>query len=109
MDPLEQRLELERAVLSDDDLAVEHAPLGQLLAKRRRELRKVPLQRLEIAALDLHVVPVAKDERTKTVPFRLEDEVRAFRDLVHELREHRRNRGLERQLHTRDSNLVRLE
>ena len=51
VDAQQQRLEVERAVAGDDDLAVEHAALGQRGAQRVGQLREVAVERLEVARL----------------------------------------------------------
>ena len=47
-----ERLEVERAVACDDDLAVEDGALRELGEERRHQLRVVADERLAVAALD---------------------------------------------------------
>ena len=70
-----QRLEIEPAILGDDDFAIEHAAIGQLRPQRLEQLGKIAIQRFLIAALDQDLVPVAEDQRAKPIPFRLEDPI----------------------------------
>ena len=72
VDAQQQRLEVEAAVARDDDLAVEHAALGQRGAERVGQLGEVAVQRLEVARLRVDLVAVAEDERPEAVPLRLE-------------------------------------
>jgi hypothetical protein len=101
VDPQQQRLEGERPVARDHDLAIEHAALGQLGAERRCELREVAVQRLEVAALREHLVAVAEHQRTEAVPLRLEQPAVARGQPRRGLGEHRLDRGLEREAHGR--------
>ena len=87
VDALLERLEVEPVGGGDDDLAVDHAPLGQLGAQRLDQLREVPGHRPLVAAADLDLVPVAEDQAPEAVPLRLVG--RARRDRRHGLGEHR--------------------
>ena len=88
MDPLLERLEVERTVTHQDHLAVEDATLGQRATQRLGELREVPVERLLVAALGDDRVAVAKDDRAEAVPLGLV-EVVALREVLGELGEHR--------------------
>ena len=59
----------------DDDLAVEHEPRVGAAERPERalELGEVPVQRLEVAALDVDLGPVPEDEGPEPVPLRLVD------------------------------------
>ncbi len=85
-------IEIEPARRGDDDLAVDDTAVRQGVEHSVVQLRKVPIERLEVAALDEHVAPAAKDERAKAVPLGLEEKLVAARDLVRDFREH----GLDR-------------
>ena len=92
MDPLLQRLELQPLADGDEDLAVEHAPLGQLLQGRVHELGEVAGQRLGVATGELHLVAVAEHDRAEAVPLRLEaqaTELLRIGHALHGLGEHR--------------------
>ena len=52
MDAQQQRLEVQAIGSRDDDLAVQHAALGESLPERPGHLREVPVERLEVAALE---------------------------------------------------------
>ena len=84
-----ERLELETARTRDHELPVDDASLRKLGFHHLHELRKVAIERLRVAALNQHLVPVAKNERAKAVPLRLENPVAARRELEGPFREHR--------------------
>ena len=62
------------------------------------QLGEVPIERTQVAALDVNVRFAAKHDRAKAVPLRLVEE-RAGRQIVGELREHRLDRRLDRKAH----------
>ena len=72
MQPQLKRIEVEAARLDDDDLAVDHATARQLFEQRIVQLRKIAVERPQVAALNEHVGRAAKDDRAKSVPLRLE-------------------------------------
>ena len=74
MQPHLQRIEVEPARRGDDDLAVEHAAVGQACEQRVVQLRKVAVERPQVAALDEHVVAAAEHDGAEAVPFRLVEE-----------------------------------
>ena len=55
-----------------EHLAVEHAPVGQLLAHRLDHLGEVAGQRLGVAAGQLDLVAVLEHQAAEAVPLRLE-------------------------------------
>ena len=57
-----------RSPIGDEDLAVEHAPLGQRRLHRLDDLGEVAGQRLGVAAGQLDLVAVAEDDGTGTRP-----------------------------------------
>jgi hypothetical protein len=73
MKPQLQRLEVEALLARDDELAVERAPGWELAQERLAQLRKVAVERLLVAALDVDLVAIAKDQRAEAVPLRLEE------------------------------------
>ncbi len=81
----------------DDDLAVHDAALREVGLGGGDDLREVAGHRLLVAAADLHLVAVAKDDRPKAVPLGLVMGV--GRDPLHRLGQHRRDGGHDRQLH----------
>src|SRR2546422_9620845 len=91
MQPQLQRVEVEPVRCRDHDLAVDHTAVRQAREKRRMELRKVPIERPQVPALDENLGSAAKDNRAKSIPFGLVQE-RARRKLLGELREHRLDR-----------------
>src|SRR5581483_4699192 len=99
MNPLLQRVELERAVLYDDDLAVEHAARRQLRAQRVDQLGKVAVERFLVAALNQNFVAVAKHQCAKPVPLRLEDPAVARGQFGETLGEHRQDRRVHGKAH----------
>src|SRR5207245_4790012 len=95
MDPQEERLEVEPVLARDDDLAVEDAALWERGAKGRLELGEVPIERPQVATLDVDLVPVSEDERSETVPFRLEGPDVPFGKRFRKLGQHPLDRRLE--------------
>src|SRR5260370_39935777 len=88
MNPKLQFLEVEPIVLCDNDFAVENASTGQLRAQWLEQLWKVAIQRFRITALHKDFVPVAEDQRAKSVPLLFEEPFLARRKRVKPLREH---------------------
>ena len=72
MDAELKGIEVERAALDDDDLTVKYALSRQLRFYGIEQLREVTVQRFLFAALEEYLVAVAKDQRAKSVPLRLE-------------------------------------
>src|SRR5690606_6775704 len=105
VDPLGQRVEVQPLIARDHDLPVQHAPLGHPLPQRRHDLGKVPGQRLAGAAAQLHLVPVAEDDRPEAVPLRLV--LHARRDLRHGPGEHRLHGRHHGKIHGSDSAGIR--
>ncbi len=99
MKPKLQRLEIEPAILGDDDFAIQHATRRQLRPQRLEQFGKIAVQRLFIAALDLDLVPVAKNQRAKPIPLRFEDPRFAGGQVVHSLGEHRQDRRVDGKIH----------
>jgi hypothetical protein len=101
MDPEQQRLEVEPRAPHDHDLSVEDAPLRQRGEERVDELREVTVHRLEVAALEHHLAPVAEDDGAEPVPLGLEQPLVARGQRVGGLRQHGLDRRLEGKLHRR--------
>src|SRR5687768_16567372 len=89
-----QRVEIETARAGNDDLAIDDAAGRQLRNQLVVQLRKVPIERLQVAALDVDVVAAAKDDGTEAVPFRLIEKGITIRQRVGDLRQHRLDWGL---------------
>ncbi len=100
VDPLEQGLEVELAVVGvrDNDLAIDHAAVRQVGPQGLDHFGEVPGHRALVPAADLHLVAVAEDDRPETVPLGLVAH-RPGRDFLDGLGEHRRDRGHHRQIH----------
>ena len=64
-------------------------------------LRKIPIQRLPITALNQHLIPITKHQTPKPIPLRLKDPLVTSRNLRHPFRKHRQYRRTQRQTHTR--------
>jgi len=84
-----ERVEVKRTVLGDDYLAVEDAARRQLFQQRSDQLREVTIQRFAVAALNEDFCAVAKDQRTKAVPFRFENPGAGSGQFADALRQHR--------------------
>jgi hypothetical protein len=75
VEPREERLEVEAAVVDDDELAVEDDVGGAAqLAERVHDLGEVPCERPLVAASEVDVLPVPERETAEAVPFRLVEE-----------------------------------
>ena len=98
VDAQQQRLEVERPVPGDDDLAVEDAPLRERRPERLGELREVAIERLQVARLRVDLVAVAEDDRPEPVPFGLEQPAVAVGQAVDRLGEHRFDRRFDGQV-----------
>ena len=99
VDAQQERLELERAVARDDDLAVEDAPLGERGPERVGQFREVAVERLQVARLRVDLIAVPEDERPEAVPLRLEQPAVVGRQRVGGLGEHRFERRFEGECH----------
>ena len=90
-----------------EELAVEHAALGQLLPDRRDDLGEVAGQRLGVAAGQLDLVAVAEDDAAEAVPLGLEAqaavELGRVRDPLDRLRQHRLHGRHHGQVHAADA------
>ncbi len=71
MDALGQEVELLDAVDRHDHLAVEHDARRVERQHLLDHVGEVPVHGLAVAALQVHVVPVAEDDRAKAVELRL--------------------------------------
>ena len=81
-------IEIEPVRRGDHDLAVEYAAVGQPGPQRVVQLREIPIERFEVAALDEDFVAATKDDGPKAVPFGFEEKSVADRDLRGELGQH---------------------
>ena len=99
MQPQLERVEVESMIGGDDDLAVDHASLRQSVQQRVVQLGKVPIERPQIAALDVDVRFAAEHDRAEAVPLRLVQEIAGLGKRLGELREHRLDRRLDRKGH----------
>ena len=105
VDALQQRVEVEpvTARVGDDDLAVDDAALGQRVAERIEELGEVAAERTQLAGDQLQLVAVAEHDAAEAVPLRLEQPAVAVGDRPCQLRQHRLDRRLDRQVHVGQS------
>ena len=87
-----QRVEVESSWRRNHDLAVHDDAGRDLCEDGVVHVGKVPIERLQIAALDVDVIAAAKDDRAKAVPLRLVQERSARRQRVGQLCEHRLDR-----------------
>ena len=98
VDAEEQRLEVEHAVVRDDDLAVQDASLGQRGTQRIGQFGEVAVERLQVARLRVDLVAVTEDDRPEAVPLRLEQPAVVGRQAVGRLGEHGFQGRVERQV-----------
>jgi len=89
--PKLQRVEVEPLRRRDDNLAVDDQAWRQLVEHGAMHFREIPIERLQIAALDEDVVGAAKGDCAKAVPLGLV-EVWTLGQRVRQLREHRLDR-----------------
>ena len=106
MDPLQQRLEVQPVAARDDDLAVDHALLGQVRLHRGDDLGEVAGQRPLVAAAELDLVAVAEDDAAEAVPLRLVEQPVAGGQLGRGLGQHRLHRREQRQIHAGSQSAV---
>src|SRR5262245_44091201 len=99
MDSLQQRVEGERAVGGNDDLAIEDKHRDGDLERGLHKLGKITRQRLSRLRLQLDLVAVAEQEAAEAVPLRLILPVRSGRDFVDRARFHRREGEPQRKSH----------
>src|SRR2546421_8889847 len=104
MDPELQCLKVEPLTLSYYQFTIQHAAHRQLLPQRFEQFREITVQRFFVATLYQDLVPIAEDQRAKSIPFRLEHPPLAGGYLGNSLREHRQNRRIHGKLHV--SNLL---
>ena len=105
VDALEQRLEVQALAVGDDDLAVDDAALGKLGLHSFDDLGEVAGQRFFVAAAELHLVTVAKDDAPETIPLRLVEEV-TVGNLGNALGQHRLHGRHNGQLHAQTTHLA---
>src|SRR6478609_377498 len=94
-------LEIQCAVLRDDDLAVEHALLRQLRLHRLEQFRVIAGERFFVAALQKDVVAITEDQGTETVPLRLENPALTGRQRGDALGEHGQDGRVDGEVHGR--------
>src|SRR5579864_854422 len=99
MQPQLQCVKIKRIISYYDDLAIQHAFRGQRRLQRLQQLREVTVQWFFVAALDEHFLPIAKNQRAKAVPLRLENPVFAFGQLRNALSQHWQDRRVYRKVH----------
>ena len=97
MQPQLQGVEVEPLRRGNHDLPVDDAPRGQALAEHRMKVGKVPVERPQIAALNVDVRRTAEHDRAEAIPFRLVEKALAPRQHVSHLRQHRLDRRRNRE------------
>src|SRR6185295_10313433 len=85
VEPQLQGVEVQSARRGDDDLAVQYCTGGEPGEQRVVQLRKIPIQRSQVAALDEDVRGPAEDNRAESVPLRLVQERIPGRELGRDL------------------------
>lgn len=88
MQPHLQPAEVEPLLGRHHDLAVHHDAGRQLVEQHRVQVGEIAIERPQVTTLDEHIVRAAKYDRAKPVPFGLEQEVAAVRNLLGDLSEH---------------------
>ena len=97
MEPKLERIEIEPFTRRDDNFAIHHAIGRQLLQKRLVQLRKIPIQRPQVPALDEHVRVAAKNDGAKPIPFRFVKKIAAGGKCLGKPGEHRLDRRRDRE------------
>ena len=92
MQPHLQGIEVEPVRGGDDDLSIHHTPARQRRSERVVHLGEVAIERLEIAALDVHVRAVAEHDGAEPVPLRLVQERATGGQRLGDLGQHRLDR-----------------
>src|SRR6185312_15953097 len=64
------------------------------------QLREIPVERLFISALDKDFVSIAKHQRAKSIPLRLENPILTFRQFSNSLGQHRQDRRVHYKVHS---------
>ena len=100
MDAQLKSLEVESAIPGNHDFTIEDATGRQLILQRRDQFWKVAIERFLIAALDEDVVPVPKDDSSKSVPFGLKDPPIPLGKIADPFGEHWGNRRIHGQVHS---------
>src|SRR6516165_102347 len=63
MNPELQSFEVEAPIPGNDDLAIEHAALGQLRTQGFEQFGKITVQRFLVSALDQDLIAIAENQR----------------------------------------------
>jgi hypothetical protein len=88
MDAELEGVEIEMAVVRDDEFAVENALARKLGAQRFQELREITVEGFLVAALDEDFVAVFEDQSAEAIPLGLEEPVTGGGDLIDAFGEH---------------------
>src|SRR5262245_57049587 len=84
-----QRVEVEAVRRDDDDLAVDHALGWQSGEERIVQRGEIPIERTQIAALDVEIRGAAEHDCAKAIPFGLVEKAAIRGKLVGKFCEHR--------------------
>src|SRR6266702_1439056 len=84
-------VEVQSTSRCDHDFAVENATVRQLSPQRFHKLRKIPVQRFPVAALNQDFVGLAEDQCAKSIPLRLEQPVLSRGNFIHPFGKHRQD------------------
>src|SRR5688572_9996646 len=101
MNPQLERIEIQPLVLDDDNFAVKNTLIGQGQSYRIKQLGEIAVERSLVTALQINVIAIAKHNRAKAIPLRLDDPAVPWRENSNTLRQHRLNRRVDRQFHWR--------
>jgi|SRR5579863_2405046 len=94
-------IEVEPALVSDDEFAVEDGFWGELLAKGIDHFGEISIEGFLIPALDEDFVAIPKDEHAKAVPLGLVDPLARRRHVVDALRQHGQQGRIDGEVHIR--------
>src|SRR5437870_645040 len=99
MNAHQQIVERNAAAGRNDDLAIDDEAIRLQIEQRFDKLREISRHRLTRLRLKLYVFAVTKCQASEAIPLRLVLPFIAARDLVDDLRFHRKENGLDRQTH----------
>ena len=101
MDAKLEGVEVEVAVVGDDEFPIEDALFGELVAKGREHLGEVAIERFLVAALEEDFIAIAEDEDAEAVTLWLVDPFAFGGYGVDAFGEHREERRINSELHRR--------
>src|SRR5581483_4651113 len=100
MQPKLQCVKVELIVFHDNQFAIQHTTLWQILTQRIEQFREITIKRFFIAALNENFIAIAKHQCAKPIPLGLENPIAFFGYVLDALREHRQHRRIDGKIHS---------